>query len=99
MQLNSNIDLNKKVMTYTHLSFGGDRANYVSQISKKIKYKITLPDNEGSRVFYAWSAMTCAQTLQDNKRNVSYQDVCKILTPAKAEKFKARLRGITVEKV
>ena len=98
MQLNTNIDLNNKVMTYIHLSSGGDGASYVSQISKKIKYKITLPGDEGSRVFYAWSAVTCAQTLRDNKRDVSYQDVYKLLTPAKAEKFKERLRGITVEK-
>ena len=97
MQLNTNIDLNNKVMNYTHLSFRGDGANYVSQISKKIKNKTTLPDDEGSRVFYAWSAMACAQMLQDNKREISYQDVYKLLTPAKAEKFKARLRGITVE--
>ena len=60
-----NIDLNNKVMTYTHLSFGGDGANYVYQTSKKIKYKITLPDDEGSRVFFAWSAVACAQTLQE----------------------------------
>ena len=86
-------------MTYTQLSFGGDGANYVSQISKKIKYKITLPEEEGSRVFYAWSAVTCAQTLQDNKQEVSYQDVYKLLTTAKAGKFQARIRGITVEKV
>ena len=99
MQLNTNIDLDKNVMTYTHLSSGGDGASYVSQISKKIKYKITLPGDEGSRVFYAWSAVTCAQTLQDNKLETSYQDVYKLLTPAKAERFQARLRGITVEKV
>ena len=86
-------------MTYTHVSFGDDGANYVSQISKKIKYKITLPEDEGSRIYYAWSAVTCAQTLLDNKRGVSYQDICKLLTPTKADKFKARLRGITVELV
>ena len=99
MQLNTNIDLNKNVMTYTHLSFGGDGANNISQISKKWKYKITLPEDEGSIVYYAWSAVTCAQTLQDNKREFSYQDVYELLTPAKAEKFQARFRGITVEKM
>ena len=99
MQLNTNIDLNSNVMTYTHLSLGGDGASYVSQISKKIEYKITLPEDEGSRVFYAWSAVTCVQTLQDHKRDVSYQDVYKLLIPASAHKFKRRLRGITVEKV
>ena len=98
MQLNTNIDLEKNIMTYTHLSFG-ETGNYVSQISKKIKYKITLPEDEDSRVFYAWSAMTCAQTLQDNRREISYQDVYKLLIPAKADKFKAKLRGIIVEKV
>ena len=99
MQLNTNVDLDSNVMTYTHLSFGGDGANYVSQISKKIKYKITLPEDEGSRVFYAWSAVTYAQTLHDNKRDVSYQDVYKLPIPARAHKFKQRLHGITVEKV
>jgi hypothetical protein len=98
MQLNTNIDLDKNVMTYTHLTFG-ETGNYVSQISKKIKYKVTLPEDEGSRVFYAWSAVTCAQTLQDNRREISYQDVYKLLIPAKADKFKAKLRGIIVEKV
>ena len=98
MQLNTNIDLDKNVMTYTHLSFR-ETGNYVSQISKKIKYKITLPEDEGSRVFYAWSAMTCAQTLQDNRREISYQDVYKLLVPDKADKFKAKLRGAIVEKV
>ena len=97
MQLNTNIDLDKNVMTYTHLSFG-ETGNYVSQISKNIKYKVTLPEEEGSRVFYAWSAVKCAQTLQDSRREIYYQDVYKLLTPTKAEKFKARLRGITVEK-
>jgi len=75
------------------------QGNYVSQISKKIKYKITLPEDEGSRVFYAWSAVTCAQTLQDNRREISYQEVYKLLIPAKADKFKAKLRGVIVEKV
>ena len=87
MQLNTNIDLEKNIMTYTHLSFG-ETGNYVSQISKKIKYKITLPEEENSRVFYAWSAVTCAQTLQDNRREISYQDVYKLLIPAKADNSK-----------
>jgi hypothetical protein len=99
MQLNMDIDLNKKVMTYTHLSFGSDGDNYVSQISKKIKYKITLPEEEGSRVFYAWSAVTCARTLQDNKRDISYQDVYKLMIPSKADRYKTRLRGVVVEKL
>ena len=73
-------------MTYTHLSFGSGGANYVSQISKKIKYKITLPEDEGSRIFYARSAVTCAQTLQDNKRGISHQGVYKLVTPCKADK-------------
>jgi hypothetical protein len=98
MQLNTNIDLDKNVMTYTHLTFG-ETGNYVSQISKKIKYKVTLPEDEGSRVFYAWSAVTCAQTLQDNRREISYQDVYKLLKPAHADLFKGRLRGVTVEKL
>ena len=98
MQLNTNIDLDKNVMTYTHLSFG-ETGNYVSQISKKIKYKVTLPEDEGSRVFYAWSAVTCAQTLQDNRREISYQDVYKLLKPAHADRFKGRLRCVTVEKL
>jgi hypothetical protein len=98
MQLNTNIDLDKNVMTYTHLTFG-ETGNYVSQISKKIKYKVTLPEDEGSRVFYAWSAVTCAQTLQDNRREISYQDVYKLLKPANADRFTGRLRGVTVEKL
>ena len=99
MQFNTNIDLNTKIMTYTHVSFGDDWANYVSQISKKIKYKITLPEDEGSRIYCALPVVTCAQTLRDNKRGISYQEVYKLLTTAKADKFKARLRGITVELV
>ena len=69
------IDLEKKLMTYTHLTFGSDGDNYVSQISKNIKYKVTLSEEEKSRVFYARSAQTAAQTLNDNKRDLSYQDV------------------------
>ena len=101
MQLNMNIDLEKKLMTYTHLTFGSDGDNYVSQISKKIKYKITLPEEEGSREFYAWSAQTAAQTLNDNKRDLSYQDVYCIFNKKNdlSHRYTARLKGTTIEQV
>jgi hypothetical protein len=100
MQLNTNIDLVNKVMTYTHLSFGSD-GNYVSQIVKKIKYKVTLTPEEGSRVFYAWSAQTCAQTLRDNKRDFSYQDVYSLFDDVRhpEHRNRVRLKGAIVEKL
>ena len=88
-------------MTFTHLAFGPDGENYVSQISKKIKYKITLPKAEGSRVFYAWSAVACAHTLKDNNRDFSYQDVYSLFDDkrCKAHKNRTGLLGATVEKI
>ena len=88
-------------MTFTHLAFGPDGGNYASQISKKIKYKITLPEAEGSRVFYAWSAVTCAQTLKDNYRDFSYQDAYSLFDDkrCRAHKNRTGLLGATVEKI
>lgn len=103
MHLRTYTDLKTNVIRHTQLGYTAEGDTYLVQTTKNIRYKITLPEEEGSRIFYAWSAATCAQTLRDNGIDFDTQHVYMLFNPNTGirplSKCKERLAGVVVEKI
>ena len=103
MLLNTHKDLENNVMRCTCLSVGGDGETAISQHTKQIRYQVTLPVEEGSNIYYAWSALTCAQTLKDLGRDFETQHVDMLFNPntgaQSLTKCITRLSGAVARKV
>ena len=102
MHLNTYIDLNKKVITFTQLVFNpADGESYVCQVTKRIMYKITLPEL-GIKCKYAWNAHSCAVALRDCGRGVDIKHIVTLFKKRASYrslgKFKMRLSGAVVER-
>ena len=90
MQIHTYNDLDKNVMTFTQLVFHPvDGESYICQVTKPIRYKITIPDeddhepddeytiydNPSVTYKYAWDVRSCATVSMDSGRNVGAQHV------------------------
>ena len=90
MHIHSYNDLDKNVMTFTQLAIHPtDGETYWCQVTKPIRYKITIPDeddqesddeytmydNPSVTYKYTWDVKSCATVLMDSGRDVGAQHI------------------------